>query len=241
MKKVFSIDRTTTIVLSWVAGYIDTAGFLNLNGLFTAHVTGNLIVAGAEIAGAGGEAVWVRLAVIPVFMAAIILTTVISRTRQPRLSSFLCFEAATLFVFAIISITMIPHNPQPISTVAMFTAGAAGVFSMGVQNALMREVFGNLAPTTVMTGNLTQFTIDSAWLILISGRQKDQVTDKQIQEVKQRINKFSSALISFVIGAAFGAFFTKMIGFWSVFLPAGAIVFLALNAQYHETNSSNTA
>jgi uncharacterized membrane protein YoaK (UPF0700 family) len=239
MRKVLSSDRFTTLVLSWVAGYVDTTSFLNLNGLFTAHVTGNLVVAGAEIAGAGGEAVWVRLAVIPVFMAAVILTTIISRTRQPHLSSFLWLEAATLLVFTIVSIISIPPNPQPISTVAMFVAGSMGIFSMGVQNALMREVFGNLAPTTVMTGNLTQFTIDFAWSILVRSRQKDEVRDRQMQEVRQRINKFGSALIGFVLGAAFGAYFSKMIGFWSVLLPTGAIVFLALNARYHETHSSN--
>jgi uncharacterized membrane protein YoaK (UPF0700 family) len=41
---------TAKIILSWVAGYPNTSGFLRLNGLFTAHITGNLIVAGAEIA-----------------------------------------------------------------------------------------------------------------------------------------------------------------------------------------------
>ena len=95
-----------TTVLSWVAGYVDTAGFLGLNGLFTAHVTGNLIVAGAEIAGVGGEAVWVRLAVIPVFMASVALTTVIAKTQQPKFSKLLWFEAVMLLIFAVVSVAV---------------------------------------------------------------------------------------------------------------------------------------
>jgi len=95
-----------TTVLSWVAGYVDTAGFLGLNGLFTPHVTDNLIVAGAEIAGVGGEAVWVRLAVIPVFMAAVALTTVIAKTQQPKLSKLLWFEAVMLLIFAVVSVAV---------------------------------------------------------------------------------------------------------------------------------------
>ena len=238
MRKGLSGDRITTAVLSWVAGYVDTAGFLNLNGLFTAHVTGNLVVAGAEIAGARAEAAWVRLAVIPIFMIAVVLTTAISRNCQPRLSSFLWFEAATLLVFTIISVTLIPTSERPVKAIAMFIAGSTGVFSMGVQNALMREAFGSLAPTTVMTGNLTQFTIDFTWLTLLRDRQNNEAANKQVLEVKQRINKFSGALIGFIVGAAFGAFFTSRIGFWSILLPTIAVVFLALNARHHEARSS---
>ena len=43
------------IVLSVTAGCTDVIGFLVLNGLFTAHITGNLVILAAHIAG-GGEA-----------------------------------------------------------------------------------------------------------------------------------------------------------------------------------------
>src|SRR5882757_2551357 len=36
-------------VLSLIAGSTDTIGFLSLNGLFTAHITGNLVVLAAHI------------------------------------------------------------------------------------------------------------------------------------------------------------------------------------------------
>ena len=41
------------LLLSFTAGYVDTAGFLALQGLFTAHVTGNFVTLGASLA-------WVR-------------------------------------------------------------------------------------------------------------------------------------------------------------------------------------
>jgi uncharacterized membrane protein YoaK (UPF0700 family) len=85
-------EHGAAATLSWVAGYIDTAGFLGLNGLFTAHITGNLAVAGAELAGAREQTVWVRLAVIPIFIAAVVITSVITRTRSARLSQLLWFE-----------------------------------------------------------------------------------------------------------------------------------------------------
>ena len=37
------------IVLSVTAGYVDTAGYLALQGLFTSHVTGNFVTLGAAL------------------------------------------------------------------------------------------------------------------------------------------------------------------------------------------------
>ncbi|MGO8176255.1 DUF1275 family protein, partial [Rhizobium ruizarguesonis] len=44
MKKI-----SLATVLSFDAGYFDTAGFLALQGLFTAHVTGNFVTFGAAV------------------------------------------------------------------------------------------------------------------------------------------------------------------------------------------------
>lgn len=234
MPKPLRDDRIATAILSWVAGYVDTAGFLGLNHLFVAHVTGNLVVAGAELAGAGGEAVWVRLAVIPVFIAAVVITSVIARTRSARPSTLMWFEVITLLVFAGFGITAISDTNKQVDTLAMFVVGSAGVFAMGVRNTLMREYLGNLASTTVMTGNLTQLAIDSTRLSLIHDYDRESPLNTQEQEIRQRAGKFSTALIGFVIGAAFGAFFMRWIGFWSIILPAIATTLLALDTRQHE-------
>jgi uncharacterized membrane protein YoaK (UPF0700 family) len=36
------------VLLSFTAGFVDTASFLGLEGLFTAHVTGNFVTLGAR-------------------------------------------------------------------------------------------------------------------------------------------------------------------------------------------------
>jgi uncharacterized membrane protein YoaK (UPF0700 family) len=234
-------ERFTTAVLSWVAGYVDTAGFLRLNGLFTAHVTGNLVVAGAELAGNEERAVWVRLGVIPVFIAAVVITSVIARTRQSSLSNLLWFEAVTLLVFAGVGIALVPDRTQPVGNMTMFIAGSAGVFAMGVRNALMRESLSYMAPTTVMTGNLTQFTIASVRLTLLRDLEQSLQTEARYQATSPemtQIAKFGSALLGFVAGAAFGAFFMRLIGFWSILLPAIATALLALYVRQQENSGS---
>ena len=42
-------------VLSFIAGYVDTAVFIGLFGLFTAHVTGNFVLIGSELVHRSGE------------------------------------------------------------------------------------------------------------------------------------------------------------------------------------------
>jgi len=43
-------------LLSFDGGFVDTAGFLGLQGLFTAHVTGNFVTLGAALPVAVGAA-----------------------------------------------------------------------------------------------------------------------------------------------------------------------------------------
>jgi uncharacterized membrane protein YoaK (UPF0700 family) len=221
-------DFITAIVLSWVAGYIDATGFLKLNGLFTVHITGNLVVAGIQIAGVGGPLVWVRLAVIPVFIAAVVLTTVFSRKLHPPKSSLLGLETIALLVFAIVGISLIPVG-IPVDAVTMFVVGSTAIFAMAVQNTLMREIYGSLTPTTVMTGNLTQFTIDLARLTFIHDYLPENIR-RQKQEIGQRMRKFGGAVLGFCVGTILGAFLTRTFGFWSMVLPIGAVGLLAITA-----------
>jgi uncharacterized membrane protein YoaK (UPF0700 family) len=43
-------DLTLGVGLGLLAGYIDTSAFVALFGLFTAHVTGNFVLIGSELA-----------------------------------------------------------------------------------------------------------------------------------------------------------------------------------------------
>jgi uncharacterized membrane protein YoaK (UPF0700 family) len=45
--------KSADSVLAAIAGYVDTLSFVALFGLFTAHVTGNFVLIGAEATGFG--------------------------------------------------------------------------------------------------------------------------------------------------------------------------------------------
>lgn len=60
------------LVLSVNAGFVDTAGFLALHGLFTAHVTGNFVTIGASLV-TGTSGIITKLLALPMFCLVIVL------------------------------------------------------------------------------------------------------------------------------------------------------------------------
>ncbi|NKJ23386.1 DUF1275 family protein [Dyella sp. SG609] len=63
---------TVPTLLSFAAGYTDTAGFLAMHGLFTAHVTGNFVTIGAALV-MGATGIVTKLLALPTFCVAVIL------------------------------------------------------------------------------------------------------------------------------------------------------------------------
>src|ERR1700693_1915123 len=64
-------------LLSIIAGSVDAIGFLGLGGLFTAHVTGNLVILAAHLA-SGSGAPCAPMPSGPVFVAALGLTRLLA-------------------------------------------------------------------------------------------------------------------------------------------------------------------
>ena len=60
-------DIKQGVTLGFLAGYVDTLGFIGLFGLFTAHVTGNFVLIGRSVVQSAPE-IFLKLLVFPVFM-----------------------------------------------------------------------------------------------------------------------------------------------------------------------------
>jgi Protein of unknown function (DUF1275) len=79
-----SVDQSLAMmllptVLSLIAGSCDIITFIGLGGLFTAHITGNLVVLIARVV-AGDHAPISYILSVPVFVAALALTTCLLRS-----------------------------------------------------------------------------------------------------------------------------------------------------------------
>ena len=126
-------------VLSIVAGSVDVIGFLGLDGLFTAHITGNLVVLAAHLA-AGKSASLALVMSVPLFIVMLAVTRifagVLERYGIPPLRPLLFLQFVLLFGFLGICLVVAPDASA--EAPAMVVASMLGVSAMAVQNALVQ-------------------------------------------------------------------------------------------------------
>jgi uncharacterized membrane protein YoaK (UPF0700 family) len=72
-----------SLALSFVSGFIDTVGFIALFGLFTAHVTGNLVLAGASFLDHNTTGnLLSKVVMLPVYIAGVVLCSYLINTNE---------------------------------------------------------------------------------------------------------------------------------------------------------------
>ncbi len=232
-------DGPAGFLLSWVAGFVDTSAFIILFGIFTAHVTGNIALAGSSFVASDEGTTITRLLMLPTFMLTVALTSLLARyARYKQWSVFavlLTAEAIALGVFLIIGTSLSPALLLDVQEEYILPIGMAGVVSMAIQNALMKEahgVFKSYIPTTVMTGNTTQLTIDlvkylTAKLTPSPSEQLKQEGD----EALERMSRFVPVIAGFALGGFAAAFFVLLSeSWWTLIFPLVVILSLAIAA-----------
>lgn len=212
------MERMLPFILGATAGAVDVISFLAF-GLFSAHVTGNLVVLAAHyISGRFGEIG--PLLSVPVFVAVLWIVS-LAFVRKPipvARRGLLILQAVLLAAFLALGAGFGPF-PDPDSTMAV-VVGMVGVAAMSTQNALVRLALPGAPATAVMTTNLTQATVDLAGLI--TGHVSPDSRDK----VRQQADLTLAAVFGFLFGLILGAIVQIHFGFWSVTFP----LFLALIA-----------
>jgi uncharacterized membrane protein YoaK (UPF0700 family) len=208
------------MALGFFAGYVDTLGFLALFGLFTAHVTGNFILIGAALADPSRSSVLLKFLAFPAFIAGVALARLLVVAAERRgvaaLRPALAMELLFLLGFMSCGLAASPVGGEA-GPLAM-AAGLLGAAAMGAHSATSRLLLGHLAPTSMMTGNVTQVVIDLV----------DLLRGADDPGVKERLVKFVWPLAAFAIGCVAAAFGFHWFGFAALALPV--LILLALLA-----------
>jgi uncharacterized membrane protein YoaK (UPF0700 family) len=224
-------DRVRAGLLSGVAGFVDTAAFLTLFGLYPAHLTGDLVAIGAALARQTPIGLAARLAVVPFFMVSVVAAAVVARAFRRRhvapVAPLLGLMTVALALFLVAGVVLGPFTDGPSKWQAI-VAGCPAIAAMGIQNTIMREVYGRLCPTTMMTGNLTQFTMDLAELGLLMFDGNPEHRPRAAREARRRMIKFGVPIAAFCGGAVLSGWLTGRFGLASIALPTATVAALTV-------------
>jgi uncharacterized membrane protein YoaK (UPF0700 family) len=218
------------VLLSFNGGYVDTAGFLALQGLFTAHVTGNFVTLGAALA-FGTTGILSKLLALPTFCAIVLLTrlsTLALPPGQAALAAILFVKFALLCLGAVLAMALGPFRDG--DSGAAIATGLVFVAAMAIQNAAHRMYLGSAPPSTLMTGTTTQLMIDLA--DSIKGASAEQ---RQFIAVRRR--QMGTAVVVFAVGALLAAFLFIQVRMGCFLVPP----FIALWARLVATHKEVTA
>lgn len=202
------MDERLPTLLSVVAGMVDLVGFLTLGNVFTAHITGNLVVIAALLV-RHRPVNPAQILAIPVFVFGVGATWFIARasgTEGPALLRRLLLIQFLLLTFVLIFSVVTKPSAAPHGSAADVAAMAA-VSAMACQYALLRLALPVAPTTAVMTGNLTNAVLSS--LNAISRSQRSTANDIA------RLTSSLHLLIGFFAGCVAAAIAVTYVGDWA--------------------------
>ncbi len=196
------------LTLTFSTGLVDAVSYLALGRVFTANMTGNVVLLGFGIAGSGGLPVVAPMISLGAFLVGAVAGGVLVRRIAGRhrtlVARALAIETFLLAIAAVVAATT-TVDPGKASAYALIVLMAS---AMGVRNAIVRSIAVPDLTTTVLTMTLTGFAAESR---LAGGSGKGSV---------RRL----AAVLAMLAGAVAGALLLKA----SVFAPLGLAAVIAL-------------
>ena len=207
-------------LLSVIAGMVDLTGFFTLGKLFTAHVTGNLVLAAAAAVGGGPPNV-AQIMAIPVFILAVAVTWLVaeaSHKHGPILVRLLLEVQLALLAAVLIFSVVTRPSADPHGLMAGIAAMIA-VSAMACQYATLRLALPKVVSTAVMTGNLTNAVLSLMQVSKSCGA----LNEVNADHLKQSLR----LLVGFLAGCLVASVAVGFLNDWAWFLPA-ALAALAI-------------
>jgi len=203
--------------MGFLAGYVDTFGFIALFGLFTAHVTGNFVLIAVSLADPTQTPSLLKLLAFPAFILGVaacrLLVARCERRGTAATRPVYLLQLVLLLGFMVCGMLAEPVG-KSVGALAM-AAGLLGTAAMGAHSAASKLLLSHLAPTSMMTGNVTQLVIDTV----------DRLRGAADTATAARCAKFFWPVLAFALGCAAAAFAYLALGFVMLVLPVAILAF----------------
>ena len=214
-------EKSLPTLLSVIAGMVDLTGLVNFH-LFTAHITGNLVMVSALLV-RGSHVSKAQFLAIPVFVVAVAATWLIAKAsgwHGPRLLRLLL--VAQFLLIACVLIVSVITKPSTNPNALMGTIAAMiAVSAMACQFALLRLTMPVAPTTAVMTGNLT-----TTFLFLFDTTVHSEVL---MMRDTEKLRGTAHLLIGFLVGCLLSAGAIAFLGHewaWAVPVVASAMAMI---------------
>jgi uncharacterized membrane protein YoaK (UPF0700 family) len=180
-----------------------------MDGVFSAHVTGNFVLFAVSLAEGVSSEDYLKLATFPVFVLAVMLGTLCYRCGERVL---LCAVSGLLLLCggSALGLSALNGSTDLASVDVLLTL--ALVLALGAQNALHHFVPGPMS--TVMTGTVMHLTAayTERYILKVEGQVPDQAVISG--------NCTLWMMLNFALGCALAALATPFIGLGAILLPA---------------------
>lgn len=228
-------------ILAFVGGYVDAAGYVKFDGLFTSSVTGNLVAACASVYHTrrvlSRSVVCITFGVGAFLAVAIaIKLRLVSEWKKRSVGSLLYFlEFIVLLVTMITGLIYDDIIAEDTENWRLLLVSGLMGLSMGIHNAAGKDTIANCPSTTVMTMTIVQVASNAATTFmyrlaidtlttLYPTKAKPVDYDKKINALYiESIPKLATAvrpLILFIIGALIGTVVTSSAAsYWGLCIP----------------------
>src|SRR5450830_905409 len=213
-------DSKQGVALGFLAGYVDTLGFVGLFGLFTAHVTGNFVLIGRAVI-EPSQAIGIKLLVFPVFILFVALAR-LAIVHWDRGGSKTLRNSFLFQLFMMLATVICAWQAAPVveaSAPLTLLTGSLCAGAMAIQNAYGKLLLGKTSATTVMTGNVTGLVIE-----LVDSLRGD-------PEAIARCRKLTWPVLAFAAGCMSGGVAFVQFGFHGLLLPCVILTALAWTAK----------
>lgn len=258
-------DEDAHNIFAFIGGFVDSAGYMKLQGLFTSSITGNLIAATASIYHTYG--VVARIFVALFFAVGALFTS----GAMFKLKMHRGWSGRSLLVFGVIvevvalALTILfgmlledkIDLDHSLGSWQLIFVAAIMAFSMGAQCAYVKDSFPNCPSTTVITMLLVTFSSQGAqgwnYLLAVNGwhelipadeekseKQKQALLEKHVENTQKFIST-TRQLVSFLLGGVIGAAIMENATFWSLFVPIGILILMVVDVELARRRDAKSA
>ena len=221
------------VILSVVAGYVDSCTYLGLFGVFVAQLTGSLVIAGTAFVRSGAGALAKILAIPSFFFAGMAVTVLVHSIKgRPRAALAWSLAAECILLLGLLASCLVGMPFRNLATPSAIVALLFGMAAMGAQSAMARLLMRGVASTNVMTTNTTLLAINVTEMLLgwIERNKADPLGTSKAGYAKARseIAALLPIWLGFLAGIALGAIAYVTLGLPCILLAILPIAGLAL-------------